>query len=140
MLERIKQDIENLEKSSENKENQKQKMSIDNEKLAKLNVELNEKVESLVIDVSNSGSKIDELKKDRIAKNSKLEETEENLTSQMSKIDDLKDQVSKCDVKKSKFEFELEQIVTKMWEEYELTPNDPGEYKKPQNIVEVQNR
>lgn len=138
MLERIKQDIENLEKSSENKENQKQKMSIDNEKLAKLNVELNEKVESLVIDVSNSGSKIDELKKDRIAKNSKLEETEENLTSQMSKIDDLKDQVSKCDVKKSKFEFELEQIVTKMWEEYELTPNDPGEYKKPQNIVEVQ--
>ena len=57
MLERIKQDIENLEKSSENKENQKQKMSIDNEKLAKLNVELNEKVESLVIDVSNSGSK-----------------------------------------------------------------------------------
>ncbi len=138
MLERIKQDIENLKKSSENKENQKQKMSIDNEKLAKLNVELNEKIESLVIDVSNSGSKIDELKKDRIAKNSKLEETEENLTSQMSKIDDLKDQVSKCDVKKSKFEFELEQIVTKMWEEYELTPNDPGEYKKPKNIVEVQ--
>ncbi len=138
MLERIKQDIENLKKSSENKENQKQKMSIDNEKLAKLNIELNEKIESLVIDVSNSGSKIDELKKDRIAKNSKLEETEENLTSQMSKIDDLKDQVSKCDVKKSKFEFELEQIVTKMWEEYELTPNDPGEYKKPKNIVEVQ--
>lgn len=138
MLERIKQDIENLKKSSENKENQKQKMSIDNEKLAKLNIELNEKIESLVIDVSNSGSKIDELKKDRIAKNSKLEETEENLTLQMSKIDDLKDQVSKCDVKKSKFEFELEQIVTKMWEEYELTPNDPGEYKKPKNIVEVQ--
>ena len=68
MLERIKQDIENLEKSSENKENQKQKMSIDNEKLAKLNVELNEKVESLVIDVSNSGSKIDELKKIELLK------------------------------------------------------------------------
>ncbi len=138
MLERINQDIENLKKSSENKEIQRSKMYKDNENLEKTNIELNEKIEALVLDVSNSGSKVEELKKDRIAKNAKLEETEENFTAQMSKIDDLKDQVNKCDVKKSKFEYELEQIVSKMWEEYELTPNDPGEYKKPKNIVEVQ--
>lgn len=138
MLERINQDIENLKKSSENKEAQKEKMHKDNENLEKTNVDLSTKIEALVLDVSNSGNKVEELKKDRIAKNAKLEETEENFTSQMSKIDDLKDQVNKCDVKKSKFEYELEQIVTKMWEEYEITPNDPGEYKKPKNIVEVQ--
>jgi len=140
MLDRIGLDIDNIKSSSENKENQKKKILLDNEKLENLNNDLHKKIDDLILEVSSSGTKIEELKKDRVNKNKKLEETEENFKEQMEKIDDLKDQINKCDVKKSKFDFELEQIVSKMWDEYELTPNDPGEYQEPKNVQEVQKR
>ena len=92
----------------------------------------------MIKEVSNSGNKVEELKNDRIAKNAKLEETEESFTDQMEKIDGLKEQINKADIKKSKYEVELEQIIAKMWEEYEITPNDPGEYQEPKNVAEVQ--
>lgn len=38
------------------------------------------------------------------------------------------------DIKKSKIEVELEQIINKMWEDYEVTPNNIENYKKPENI------
>ena len=140
IVERINQDIENLIISSKNKENQKNKLNNDNENLVKKNTELNQQIEELLKQVSNSGSKIEELKEERITKNTKLEETEESFTNQVEKIDNLKEQVSKCDIKKSKMEVELEQIISKMWEEYELTPSDPGEYQEPKNVQEVQKR
>ena len=118
--------------------NQKNKIIEDNAELEKINIELNQKIEELIKEVSNSGNKIDELKNDRVTKNSKLEELENNYAEQIEKIDGLKEQVNKCDVKKSKLEVELEQIVSKMWEEYELTPNDPGKYTEPKNVAEVQ--
>ncbi len=140
ILDRIRLDIESIKNSSENKGNQKKKINLDNEELEKLNSDLLKKIDALTLEVSDSGTKIEELKKDRVTKNKKLEETEENLKEQMEKIDDLKDQVNKCDIKKSKFDFELEQLVSKMWDEYELTPNDPGEYQEPKNVQEVQKR
>lgn len=138
IVERINNDIENINKSTEYKKEQKKKIIEDNSSLEELNVKLNEEIENLVKEVSNSGNKVEELKKDRITKNKKLEETEQNFTDQMDRIDDLKDQINKADIKKSKYEVELEQIVTKMWEEYEITPNDPGEYQEPKNVAEVQ--
>lgn len=138
IVERINNDIENLKQSTENKKEQKNKIVEENCKLEELNVKLNEDAENLLKEVSNSGTKVEELKNDRIAKNQKLEETEENFADQMEKIDGLKEQVNKADIKKSKYEVELEQIVSKMWEEYEITPNDPGEYEEPKNVAEVQ--
>ena len=138
LVERIDSDIANLKLSSENKEAQRLSITEDNKRLEELNVSLEKQIEDLIKEVSNSGNKIDELKADRVAKNAKLEETEESFTDQMEKIDGLKEQVNKCDVKKSKFEIELEQIIAKMWEEYEITPNDPGEYTEPKNVAEVQ--
>ena len=52
----------------------------------------------------------------------------------------MKEQINKADIKKSKFESELDQIVNKMWEEYEITPNDPGDYEEPNNVNDVQKR
>ncbi|MCI8291211.1 MAG: chromosome segregation protein SMC [Clostridia bacterium] len=140
LVERINLDIENINKSTEYKNEQKTKILDDNKKLEELNLELKVKIEELVKEVSSSGNKVEELKKERISKNTKLVETEENLSTQMEKIDDLKEQVNKADIKKSKFEVELEQIVTKMWEEYEITPNEPGEYEEPKNVADVQRR
>ena len=138
IVERINNDIENLKQSTENKKEQKIRLTEENDKLEELNIKLNEEAENLLKEVSNSGTKVEELKNDRITKNQKLEEAEENFTDQMEKIDDLKEQVNKADVKKSKYEVELEQIISKMWEEYEITPNDPGEYEEPKNVAEVQ--
>lgn len=138
IVERINNDIENLKQSTENKKEQKIRLTEENDKLEELNIKLNEEAENLLKEVSNSGTKVEELKNDRITKNQKLEEAEENFTNQMEKIDDLKEQVNKADVKKSKYEVELEQIISKMWEEYEITPNDPGEYEEPKNVAEVQ--
>lgn len=138
IVERINNDIENLKQSTENKKEQKIKLTEENDKLEELNIKLNEEAENLLKEVSNSGTKVEELKNDRITKNQKLEEAEENFTDQMEKIDDLKEQVNKADIKKSKYEVELEQIISKMWEEYEITPNDPGEYEEPKNVAEVQ--
>lgn len=138
IVERINNDIENLKQSTENKKEQKIKLTEENDKLEELNIKLNEEAENLLKEVSNSGTKVEELKNDRITKNQKLEEAEENITDQMEKIDGLKEQVNKADIKKSKYEVELEQIISKMWEEYEITPNDPGEYEEPKNVAEVQ--
>lgn len=138
IMERINQDIENIKKSSDNKNVQKAEILTENSNLENLNIELKNKIDELVKEVTNSGTKVEELKEDRITKNAKLEETEQNLVDQMEKINGLKEQINKGDVKKSKLETELEQIVTKMWEEYEITPNDPGEYTEPKNVSEVQ--
>lgn len=138
IMERINQDIENIKKSSDNKNIQKAEILTENSNLENLNIELKNKIDELVKEVTNSGTKVEELKEDRITKNAKLEETEQNLVDQMEKIDGLKEQINKGDVKKSKLETELEQIVAKMWEEYEITPNDPGEYTEPKNVSEVQ--
>ena len=54
------------------------------------------------------------------------------------KIENLKNHTSKLDLKKSKIELELNQIINKMWEEYELTPNTVGDIEKIKNPTEVQ--
>ena len=140
LMERIDIDIENTKKSSENKESQKLKLTEDSKALEEKNEEIRKQIESLIEDVSNSGSKVEELKNDRTSKNEKLAEAEDEILSQMEKIDGLKEQINKADLKLSKIETEKEQIIAKMWEEYELTPNDPGEYEKPKNVHEVQKR
>ena len=42
--------------------------------------------------------------------------------------------------KKTKLEDDINMIINKMWEEYELTPNQVGEYKKPDNVAFTQKK
>ena len=147
MIDRINLDIENTKTVINNKTEQRKKITEENKNLEESikNLEeeiekLKEEIEKLKEDSSNSGSKIEELKKDRVAKNEKLNETEEQVLEQMKKIEDLKNQVVKCDIKKSKLETERDQIINKMWEEYELTPSQAVDFKKPTNVQEVQRK
>ena len=55
-------------------------------------------------------------------------------------IEDLKEQIVKIDVKKTKLEEDINLIINKMWEEYELTPNNVTNYKKPENVALTQKR
>ena len=140
MIDRINLDIENTKTVINNKTEQRKKITEENKNLEESIKNLEEEIEKLKEDSSNSGSKIEELKKDRVAKNEKLNETEEQVLEQMKKIEDLKNQVVKCDIKKSKLETERDQIINKMWEEYELTPSQAVDFKKPTNVQEVQRK
>ena len=136
--ERIKQDIENSKKSIENKKEQIEKLKQDNFNLEKSIEEITEKIKEIKQSVETSGSKIEELKNERITKNEKLEEKEKEITEKFDLIEDLKAQIVKVDVKKTKLEEEINNIINKMWEEYETTPNNVEDYKKPENVAKTQ--
>ena len=132
--ERINQDIENSRKSIENKKVQIEKLKQNDFNLEKSIEETKEKIEEIKQNVETSGTKIEELKNSRIQKNKKLEEKEKEITEKFNQIEDLKAQIVKVDVKKTKLEEEINNIINKMWEEYETTPNNVEEYKKPENV------
>ena len=135
---RIKQEIQNNELNIKNKEDGKNDIIQNNFNLEEEIRTTNEKIEKIKYEVENSGTKIGELKKSRIQKNEKLNSIEEEISSQFKVIEDLKEQIVKIEVKKTKIEQDLEDIINKMWDEYELTPNTQVEYKKPENIQTTQ--
>lgn len=141
MKERINMDIENTLKSIENKKLQIEQIKSDNFNLQETIKETKQKIENIKEEVKNSGSKIEELKNDRQDKNKKLSEQENEISEKFKVIEDLKSQIVKIDVKKTKLEEDIQSIINKMWEEYELTPNNiTEEYKKPENVALTQKR
>ncbi len=138
IMERICSEIENNLSSIENKKSLREKIITDNDLLEKAILEIKEKIANLEKEILNSSEKIEELKQDRILKNEKLKILEKDLEDENLKIEDVKNQISKLDLKKSKIELELDQVINKMWEEYELTPNTVDGIEKAENPTEVQ--
>ena len=138
--ERINLEIENNNKSIKNKELQLEELKQDNFNLEKSIEEITEKIATIKEEVKTSGSKIEELKQDRIEKNKKLETQEQEITDKFKVIEELKAQIVKVDVKKTKLEEDINNIINKMWEEYELTPNAVKDYKKPENVALTQKK
>ncbi len=134
--ERINNEISNNEESIKNKKNQIEKINQDNFNLEESIKEIKQKIEQIKENVKHSGSKIENLKQERTEKNEKLAEQENEITSKFKVIEDLKAQIVKIDVNKTKLEDSINDIINKMWEEYELTPNalKDEQYKKPENI------
>ncbi len=140
LQERIIIEIETAKKSIENKEKQIEEIKHDNLNLEESIKEIAEKIANIKEEVKNSGSKIEDLKQERIAKNTKLTKQEEEISEKFKVIEDLKAQIVKIDVKKTKTEEDINAIINKMWEEYELTPNNVQEYKKPENVQLTQKK
>ena len=139
--ERISLDIQNTVKSIENKKEQIEQIHHDNFNLEESIKETKQKIEDIKEEVKNSGSKIEELKNERLEKNKKLSIQEEDISNKFKVIEDLKAQIVKIDVKKTKLEEDIQAIINKMWEEYELTPNNvQEEYKKPENVATTQKK
>ena len=138
MLERIDLDIQNNNISIENKKELMNQIILENETILKEITIIKEDIEKLAEEVSKSAEKIESLKAERASKNEKLNNLEKQIDEQTAIIEEIKNQIGKIDIKKSKLELELEQIVNKLWEEYELTPNNIGEVEKIENPSEVQ--
>ena len=140
MVERIDQDINNNNSSIENKIKQKEEIKVDNSNLENKIKELESEIEEIKHKVENSSSEVSKLKESRINKNEELSKAENDFTSQIEVLDGLKEQLLKIDVKKSKVEQDIEGLVNKLWEEYELTPNNVEDYTKPENVQETTKR
>ena len=128
--ERIHSEIESTNRSIENKKTQIEQIIQDNFDLEKAIEEIKEKIEKIKEEVKHSGSKIEELKEKRIQKNEKLAEQEDEINHKLKMIEDLKAQMLKVDAKKTKLEEDINGIINKMWEEYELTPNNVVRFTK----------
>ena len=141
IITRINQEIDNANKNIENNRNLREKITTDNDNLAKEIVELNTKIDNIKENVGSSEKEVESLKEQRADKNMKLSETEVNISEKLKVIEGLKEQCNKLDVRKSKIDVELEQIISKMWEDYEITPNNAEkEYKKPENVSSTTKR
>lgn len=138
--ERINQELENAHTSIENKNVQIEQIKKDNEELEKSIQETLQKIEEVKESVNSSSSKIEELKQERAQKSEKLSKQEDEITAKFKVIEDLKGQLVKLDVKKTKIEEDINGIINKMWEEYELTPNNAEQYQKPENVALTQRR
>ena len=138
--ERINQEKEANNKTIQNKEEQIEQMKQENSNLEQSIQEIRDKIEKIKEEVANSSGRVEELRQERKDKNEKLAVLEDEITEKFGIIEDLKGQLVKLDVKKSKAQEEITQIINKLWEEYELTPNGIGEYEKPTNIQNTKKR
>ena len=138
--ERIQEEIDKNKESSKNKEQQIEQIKVDNQNLEQDIKNLEQKIAKIKEDVQNSGETIEKLKAQRTEKNERLTIKEEEQTAQFKLLEDLKGQIVKLDVKKTKTEEDLNDVINKMWDEYELTPNVVKDYKKPENVANTQKR
>lgn len=135
IVQRIEQEINNNIVSIENKKNLRQNILQENENLLQNVTKINEEIKKINEEVKDSGSKVEGLKAQRISKTEEQNKLENTQNEQIKVIDNIKEQVSKIEVKKSKAEMELENTVNKMWEDYEITPNNAEAYTKPENVA-----
>ncbi len=140
MVNRINIDIENTKKSIELKKEQIEKSIKQNEELNNTVIELEASIEKIKQEVENSSSKSEDLRQSRLEKNQKLENQEKEITSQFAVIQNIKEQLVKLDVKITAGEQDITDAVNELWNEYEVTPNNVANYKKPENIQATQKR
>ena len=138
MMERIDMDIVNSKESIKSKEEQISKNKKEEEELIKQIEEFKEKIIEIKENVKNSGSKIEELKNTKNEKNKALEKIEKEIEEQFTRLQDLKEQLVKIDIRKTKMSQDLEEVINKMWDEYELTPNNADGFTKTSDPTKTQ--
>ena len=140
MTEMINKEIETHTRNAENKKVQIENASLENSKLKEEIENTKQEIEKVKSQVENSGENIENLKQERIEQNEKLSKKEDEQTEQFKTIEELKAQITKMEVKKTKTEEDITDVINKMWEEYELTPNNAGNYQKPENVALTQRK
>ena len=135
MMQMLQEELDSQNKNIELKSNQINNIKIENEKL---NQEIKE-IESKVTEINNNLSKVDinieKIKEDRIKTQEKLKIKEKEEIEELDIIQNLKEQAIKLDAKKTRIEENLNEVISSLWEEYELTPNNVTEYEIPENVV-----
>lgn len=137
MVERINQDITNNNTSIQNKKDNMESITKENEDLKNKIIEYEEDIKKIDETMNLDDDTISKLKNSREEKNKKLNGTEEEITSKMEVLDGLKEEIIKIGVKRDKVKEDIDYFTNKLWEEYEITPNNAKEFKKPENVAET---
>ena len=140
MIERIEQDIKNATQSIEDKQKEIESIKEETSKTEEIIIDLGKEIDRIKAEVSNSSDKIEELKQERLEKNEELEKIEKVIEEQFNLLKDIREQIVKIESKKTKQEQDIDDLINKLWEEYEITPNNAQEYKKPDNVQLAQKR
>lgn len=136
VVERINNEITTNDTSIKNKEENQEKIKTENEKLAQEIKQLENRLIEMDKNIEGRDNKVQELKNERNEKNEKLEETEKKVLNQFETLETIKSEITKIEIKKEKVEHDIEELRDKLWEEYELTPNNvTEEYQKPNNVL-----
>lgn len=136
VVERINNEIATNNTGVQNKEENLQKITLENEKLAQDIKNFENRLAEMDKNIEGRDTKVQELKQDRNQKNEKLSETENKVINQFETLENIKSEITKIEIKKEKIEHDIEEITNKLWEEYELTPNNVSEnYQKPTNVM-----
>lgn len=136
MKNKLEMDINNFEEGIDKRNKQKEEYLLEIIELKKDIENLKKESEDLVkfkqdyIDISEK-LKID--KKDCIAKQDILEL---KMLQSVNKIGKIKEEKSKVENKRIKFDIEIDNLKNKMWDEYELTISSAKEYFKTIPIIE----
>ena len=135
MVQRLNQDIENNNNSIENKKSTMQSILIENEEINNKILEYESAIKAIDEKMSNSDTNMIKLKEERNEKGKKLERTEEEIGLKMQVLDGLKEEIIKIAVKRDKVKEDIDKDTNRLWEEYEITPNNAGDFKKPDNVM-----
>ena len=140
MLERIGQDIENANNNIENKLQEIEKTKQETIKTQEDILNFGKEIDKIKSEVSNSSEIIENLKQEKQEKSNQLEKLETKIEEQYQTLNSLKEQIVKIESKKAKQEQDVDDLINKLWQEYEITPNNASEYKKPDNVQVAQRK
>ena len=140
MEQMLKEEIATQNKSIENKKQQIEKIILEQKEFEEKIEESILKIENLKENVLKSDENIIKMKEQRQKASEKLSLKEKEEIEQFKIIEELKGQIVKLDVKKSKIDDDLNNVITLLWNEYELTPNNCEDYPKPENIAITQRK
>ena len=121
MKEKIEQDINNFEFGINRK---KEQITSEEKEIKSLEEQINNFNEQIKEQSTfkEEYSKIsEELKNDKDELSKKQEQNEINLLDTIKRIDRIKEEKSKVESKKVKYDIELENLKNKMWDDYEIT-------------------
>ena len=130
MVDKIKEDISNLEVSIEKK---KQNIAECEREIARADED--NKVDILNIEkMSDEISVIKEhnekLKQSKTSNMEAQEKLEQDYINRLQELDKVKEQKSKVEGKRVKFDVEIDALKNKMWDDYELTISSAKEFEK----------
>lgn len=140
MLERIGQDIENANNNIENKLQEIEKTKQETIKTQEDILNFGKEIDKIKSEVSNSSETIENLKQEKQEKSNQLGKLETKIEEQYQTLNSLKEQIVKIESKKAKQEQDVDDLINKLWQEYEITPNNASEYKKPDNVQVAQRK
>ena len=138
LIERIDNEIENSKNNINSKNYEIANITEENKNLSNSIVNYNNEIENIKSQVDSSSEKIEELKNEKDKTTIKQNKVNGDIESQFDVINDLKEQIIRLENKQAKQEQDITDLINKLWEEYEITPNNAEEYEKPSNVSQAQ--